>query len=63
MLFLFACMTFLKCRLRGISLMIGIHGVDYERGKFQEKLSNGTTSLAKTTVTLKQINYTNDVRN
>lgn len=54
------CVSFFVCRflrltccvfrLRSISPVIEIHGIEYEKGKFQDKLNNGTLSLAKTSV-------------
>jgi hypothetical protein len=37
-------------RLRLISPVIKDHGVDYERGKFQDKLNDGTLTLQRTEV-------------
>ena len=36
-------------RLRLIAPVIRDHGVDYERGKFQDKLNDGTLTLQRTT--------------
>lgn len=38
--------------LRLIAPVIKNHGIDYERGKFADKLKNGTFTLEKTTVIL-----------
>ena len=38
-----------NARLRLISPVIRDHGIDYERGKFQDKLANGTLTLERTT--------------
>ena len=37
-------------RLRLITPVIKDHGVDYERGKLQEKLDDGSLTLARTEV-------------
>jgi hypothetical protein len=37
-------------RLRLIAPVIRDHGIDYERGKFQDKLANGTLTVERTTV-------------
>ena len=37
-------------RLRLIAPVIKDHGVDYERGKFQDKLKDGTLTLERTKV-------------
>ena len=39
-----------NARLRLIAPVIKDHGVDYERGKFQDKLDNGTLTLERTQV-------------
>ena len=39
--------------LRLISPVIGEHGVDYERGKFQDKLDDGSLTLKNTKVQLR----------
>ena len=39
-----------NARLRLISPVIKDHGVDYERGKFQDKLADGTHTLERTEV-------------
>ena len=38
-----------NARLRLISPVIRDHGIDYERGKFQDKLNDGTLTLERTT--------------
>lgn len=38
------------CSLRLISPVIKEHGIDYERGKFQDKLDNGSLTLQRTEV-------------
>ena len=43
-------MTFLINRLRLIAPVIQDHGIDYERGKFQDKLNDGSLTLARTEV-------------
>ena len=37
-------------RIRLMAPVLQDHGVDYERGKFQNKLDSGTLTLEKTTV-------------
>ena len=37
-------------RLRSIAPVIKVHGIDYEKGKFREKLNDGSLSLVKTEV-------------
>lgn len=43
-------MTALTNRLRLIAPVIKDHGIDYERGKFQDKLDDGSLTLARTEV-------------
>lgn len=43
-------MTILTNRLRLIAPVIMDHGIDYERGKFQDKLNDGSLTLARTEV-------------
>jgi hypothetical protein len=38
----------ISCRLRLIAPVIKDHGIDYERGKFQDKLRDGTLTLERT---------------
>jgi hypothetical protein len=38
------------CRLRLISPVIKDHGIDYERGKFQDKLDDGSLTLERAEV-------------
>jgi hypothetical protein len=50
---LFVCMCCClraPSRLRLISPVIKDHGIDYERGKFQDKIVNGTLTLVNTEV-------------
>ena len=39
-----------NCRLRLIAPVIKDHGIDYERGKFQDKLNDGSLTLERTKV-------------
>ena len=44
-----------NARLRLIAPVIKDHGIDYERGKFQDKLDEGTLSLERTQVRLRRV--------
>ena len=43
-----------NARLRLISPVIRDHGIDYERGKFQEKLNDGSLTLERTTAWIEE---------